>query len=121
MVHSADVRSVCIRFGFISNKLEFSIMPLTAPETHDRLNALENKTRRLELLCFAQFVVLMAVGFTAVYNKAVHAQGFENVLHARGLVIEDGAGQTEDPGRCAVPQRSWQIPARLDHDGHGVP
>jgi hypothetical protein len=93
MVHSADVRSVCIRFGFISNKLEFSIMPLTAPETHDRLNALENKTRRLELLCFAQFVVLIAVGFTAVYNNAVHAQGFENVLHARGLVIEDGAGK----------------------------
>ncbi len=62
-------------------------------ETHDRLDALEKKTRRLELLCFSQFAVLLVVGLTGVHSRAVHAQSAGNILHARGLVIEDGAGR----------------------------
>jgi hypothetical protein len=90
-------------------------------ETNGRLERLEKETGRLRPVCFLQFVLLIAVGFTGVYNNRVHAQSGDHILHARGLVIEDRAGKPRILVLSAVPQSADEIPPEFHNHSNGVP
>lgn len=58
-----------------------------------QLASLEHKVNRFRLLCLIQLILLCAVAVSAVVISRVEAQNSEQILRARGLVIEDAQGR----------------------------
>ena len=57
-----------------------------------RVQAAEHQLKALRSVCIGQWVLLLAVAAAFLASRPVQA-GSPNVLHARGLVIEDSAGR----------------------------
>ncbi len=78
----------------------------------DRIEILERKARRFRVLCLCQLALLIAVGFTGLYNNHVYAKSTNRILRAQGLVIEDGEGKP----RILVGAPFPKEPARFRQD-----
>lgn len=66
---------------------------MTISRDEDRLKALENKTKRLSIVCWLQLAVLCGLCFALMQHQRVEAASDSPVLRTKGLVIEDSHGR----------------------------
>lgn len=57
------------------------------------MKSVDRHIKALWVACVAQFLVLVALFATKLFIRPVHAEASSNVLHVRGLVIEDAEGR----------------------------
>jgi hypothetical protein len=58
-----------------------------------RLEIVERRSRQLALICLSQMLVLGVLAVWVTRSESVQAQSSPEVLHARGLILEDSAGR----------------------------
>lgn len=81
-----------------------------------RLGRLEKRTQRLQLLCFIQALIIVAVASSATLARRVEAQSSSQVLRARGLIIEDDQGRARLIMGAPLPEvRERKRQASLTH------